>query len=175
VGEDTSRETLRAFGIADGVDLDDPAVADGEAHDRDGTFWRRDDDAGSGVDQGGKHQGAGQRSAAGLSGDGLPTAYHGRPARSTGAEVRSQHDVRIEQSDKGIEVTGVAGSEEGVDDGPVASDVTFRGRSLGTTDPTPRSARQLPGSWHGSSYEGGDLLEGEVEHVVEDECHALGR
>lgn len=55
LSEDCSGQPLDAFGIADRVDLDDLALADGEGHDGEGASSPGDDDARGAVDQGGKH------------------------------------------------------------------------------------------------------------------------
>ena len=65
--------------------------------------------------------------------------------------------------------------EERVDDGALTSQVGVGCGDIGTFDPAPRPARQLPGRGRGSTHHRGDLLEWQVEHVVENEGKALCR
>jgi hypothetical protein len=81
----------------------------------------------------------------------------------------------MEDGEQRVQVSGVAGSDEGVDDRPLAGKVPFKIGDLGAADATSCPAPQLPGCLGGSVHQRTDLLEGQVEHVVEHERKPLCR
>ncbi len=102
-------------------------------------------------------------------------AQDGGAAGPPGAEVGAQHDVRVEKGDESVEVAGAPCGEEGVHDRSLPGWVAFRGGDLGTVDPPPGPAGQLPGRLGRSPHQGTDLFERQVEHVGQHEWEALGR
>ena len=88
-----------------------------------------------------------------------------------GPKSDSQDDVGVEQGDQCVEVTTAGCQKEGVDHRALTSEVGVW--DVGAFDPAPCPARQLPGRSRGSTDHGGDLLEWQLEHVVENEGQAL--
>ena len=101
------------------------------------------------------------------------TVRHERGARTRGAAVGAHHDVWVEHRDERLEVTVARRGEERVDDLALAGDVGIR---LGRTPhPSPRPAGELPRRGRSAIHDRGDLVEGDIEHVVEHERQPLGR
>jgi len=96
-----------------------------------------------------------------------------RCARLHGYAVGSEHDLWVEQCEKRGEVTAARGSEEGVDDFPLASEISI-GNCGRTLHPATCAARELPCRGRGAPHDGSDLVEGHGEHVVQDEGEPLG-
>jgi probable blue pigment (indigoidine) exporter len=140
VGEDIGRDDPNPFGVADHVDLHDPAGPHGEGHHGQRPALDRDDHAGGAVDHRGVQHRA--RDAAGLLSDLLPAAQ-GLGAGPAGAEVGAQHDVRVEQLDERVEVTALGGAEERVDHLPLTGEVAVRRGDLRSTDPSAGPAGEL--------------------------------
>ena len=63
--------------------------------------------------------------------------------------------------------------EEGVDHFPLADDIGVGGMDIGSAYPAPGPASELPRRGRGTPHHGGDLVEGQVEHVVQDERQPL--
>jgi hypothetical protein len=59
---------------------------------------------------------------------------------SSGANVGSKYDVRIEHCDKRVEIAATCCQEEGVDHLTLPSKIRIGSRYLGTLHPAPRSA-----------------------------------
>ncbi len=99
-----------------------------------------------------------------------------RPADlgDTRAAVRAYDDLRVEDRDQRVEVALPRGGEVGVDDGALASEVGLRWRRC-AADAAARTARELPGRLGRALDESGDLIEGDLEHVVEHEGESLRR
>jgi hypothetical protein len=144
-GEDGGGDAGDAGGVGDHIDLDDAAVGDGEAHQRDGLAFQGDDHAGRPVDQGGVEGRSAVGADAGLAGDGLGAPQHPGGARAAGGEVGPGHHVGVEQGDQGVEVAGPPGREEGVHHGALPGQVAFRGGDLRALDAAAGAAGQLPG------------------------------
>jgi len=68
------RQRLDAVWIPDGINLDDPALGDGESHDGEGTPSPDDDDTRGPIHEGGKDLGSAPGSYSGRSGNGLCAA-----------------------------------------------------------------------------------------------------
>ena len=119
------RRSCDAFGVGDGVDLDDPALDDGEAHHGEWPSTDGDHCSGGSVHQGRPDQCAGIARAwrATAAAPGSP-----RGAGPPAAEVGPQHDIGIEERDEGVEVAPTRRSEEGVDDLALAGEVGVRSR-----------------------------------------------
>src|SRR5215207_2819511 len=113
VAENGRGDPADAVGVGDGVDLDDPAVGDGEAEDGEGPAAHGDDHAGGPVDQGRTELGGGEGAGQGLPGHGGRAAGHPGGGGSSGAEVGAEHDVGVEQADQGVEVAAAGRPEEG--------------------------------------------------------------
>ena len=88
--------------------------------------------------------------------------------------VRSQHHGRIKYSNQSVDVPGPSRCEEGADDLTLTRKIRVgrRGRAL---DPSTCATGELPRRGRGPADYRGDLLEGQVEHVVEHERQPLRR
>jgi hypothetical protein len=85
--------------------------------------------------------GPGYGPAACLSGHGRCAADHARWA--TGAEVLAEHDIRVEDRDEALEVTGAGCPEEGVDDFALVPKIRIRSRQFGALDAASSATGQL--------------------------------
>jgi hypothetical protein len=91
-----------------------------------------------------------------------------------GERIGPEPDVRIEKLDERVEVTVACRGEEGPDHRSLTSGICPGTRLCSSHAPAspagklPRCGFRLPHDWR-------DLLEGDVEHVVQDEGHPLGR
>jgi hypothetical protein len=87
--------------------------------------------------------------------------------------VGSAHNVRVKYSKKTIDVSGAQSCKKRFD-----GFTLFRKRGTRTSARAPhtpaRPARQLPCRSRGPSYNGGDIFESNVEHVVQHEGNPLG-
>ena len=92
-------------------------------------------------------------------------------SRAARAEVDSQDDVGVEHGDQCVEVTTASCQEEGIDHRTLTGEVGIW--DLGAPYPTPCPARELPGGCRGSIDHGGDLLEWQIEHVMQNEGQPL--
>ena len=63
----------------------------------------------------------------------------------------------------------------GVDDTALAVQIRSVRRRGGSFHPSAGAAGELPHRWGGAAHDGGDVVEGHVEHVVQDEREPLGR
>jgi hypothetical protein len=106
-----------------------------------------------------------------LSSDSRCTVHDPGRTRTARAEVDSQDHVGVEQGDQCVEVTTAGCQKEGVDHRALTSEIGIW--DLGASDPAPRPARQLSGRSRGPAHHGGDLLEWQLEHVMENEGQAL--
>ncbi len=100
----------------------------------------------------------------------------GLPADARGHRggIGPEHHVRIEHGQERREVAAARGGEEGGDDLPAPVAVGVPGFRL-ALHPPPCPARELPGGVEGAADDRRDLVEGQVEHVVEDEGDAFRR
>ena len=156
-----------SLGPHDAVDLDDLAVTDREADNCERPSAKRDDRSRGSIHQGWPNLCAGEGSGAGPAGD-RSRAFED-PKRALCAEVFAQDDVWIEDRDKPIEVTATRRRKEGIDDRALTGQVRVRSGNVGTLDPTPGPAGELPRRLGRSIDHRRDLVERQLEHVVEDE------
>ena len=94
-------------------------------------------------------------------------------APTRGGAVGSEHDVRVEHGEKRVEVAAARGGEEGFDDLPLAGEVGAGSLSR-SLHPAAGAAGELPGCGRRATHDGGDLVEGDGEHVVQHEGEPLG-
>src|SRR5216683_343784 len=108
-----------AYGVGDHVDLDDLPAREREAERPEQPSARSQDDSHRPVHERRSCEPGTPREVYRLLGPGPRTADLPRCARSHGSLVGSDHDVRVEDREKPVEVTAAQGSEEGVDDFPL--------------------------------------------------------
>jgi hypothetical protein len=165
-------EPLEAIYVRKDVDLDDPATADRERHDRVGPSPSGTDDAGGAVHEDRASVDGKARKAEDPPRHRICTSKLSRPAAHR-AEVGPDDDVRIEHREQRPEVTFSRGGVEGVNDRSLPLDVGIRDRC--SAHAPPRTAGQLArGRGRPADY-WRDLVERQAEDVVEDEGHALSR
>ena len=92
----------------------------------------------------------------------------------SGAPMGARHDVGVQYRDQSLKVALAGGSEVGVDDGPLTSQVGVR-RRRGAADPASGPAGKLPGRLGRALDQHGDLVERNGEHVVQHEREAFCR
>src|SRR5215469_7561560 len=81
----------------------------------------------------------------------------------------------IEHADESGKIALARSQKEGVYHVPLTSEIDVWNRYIGTPHTAPCSAGKLP-CRHGSSTDHwGDLLEGQLEHIMEDECQSFRR
>ena len=102
-----------------------------------------------------------------------------RRARGAGRAVGSQHDVRVEHREQRVEVAAAGGGEEGVDDVSLAGEIGVEDQSAPVSPTRPMhpaagAAGELPRGVGRAPHDGGDLVEGHGEHVVQHEREPLG-
>jgi hypothetical protein len=88
--------------------------------------------------------------------------------------MAARHDVGVQHRDQSPKVALPGGGEEGVDDGPLTSQVGVR-RRRGAADPASGPAGKLPGRLRRALDEHSDLVERDGEHVVQHERDAFCR
>src|SRR6185312_944768 len=137
-------EAIKAFGVGQHVDLDDPAAGDGERHHRERLASDRHDDGGGAVDQHGPEPCRGLVEHDRAPGDHRRPAYQPGDVGAGGSGVDPLHDVGVEHADQRVEVAPAGGGEERVDHFALAADVRVGGRYAGTAYPAPRPAGELP-------------------------------
>jgi hypothetical protein len=88
--------------------------------------------------------------------------------------VRAQNHVRVEDLQETPEVRATCGAEEGIDQFRVGDPIR---RAIGAPSlhPSTGAAGQLASSRRCPTENRCDLVERDCEHVVQDECHPLGR
>ena len=151
------------------VDVDHLAVPDREVPRHLGPSAHRPHDADGPVDErrlgslGTTREGAGdRRRALGLL----------RRAHVHGRGIGDEHDVRVEQRHKSVEVTTAGRGEEGVDDRSLTDGIGVGSRTL-TLHLVAGTAGELLGRVRGSADDGADLVERHCEHVVQHERQPL--
>src|ERR1017187_2530075 len=103
IGKDGCRDPADAIGVADCVDLDDPAAGDGKSEDGEGSSTHGDDRSGSAIHQYGMELGPRQRARIlGHRGDAVDQPGGVRTPRPN---VGTQHDVGMQHCDEALEVT----------------------------------------------------------------------
>jgi len=106
-------------------------------------------------------------------GHGGRTADLTRRACNHGRRVGTAYDGWVQQREKSVEVTTARSGKEGVDDLSMAGEIGVR--HLRSLYPAACTAGELPGGGRGASHDGTDLVEGDGEHVVQDEGEPLCR
>ncbi len=86
-----------------------------------------------------------------------------------GTELGTLHDIGVEDLDEGVEIGSPRRRVERVDHLPLTREIPIGPGNLRAVDPTPRSAGELPCGRGVSVDDVGDLVEGQVEHVVQHE------
>ena len=119
VDENSCCDLLDTFGIGDGVDLDDLAIDDQEAHNIDGLSIYRDYYSGCPVHQGrvqtsGRAREPSLQPAECLPCDSLGAVHHHGRCVAARTGVDAQHDVGVEHGNEGVEVATSRSREEGV-------------------------------------------------------------
>ncbi|EPH39369.1 hypothetical protein STRAU_7570 [Streptomyces aurantiacus JA 4570] len=162
----------KALPVGQDVDLDDPAVPDGELADGERHSVVNGDLAHPPVDHG-QMRGAGQRGERARSGDHGRRAAHQPGQPGDLAAVGPQHHLGVEQFEQRVEVAAAGRREERLDDLAVAPAVRLRlgGR---VAHPAAGAAGELPGRGRGPLDNGRDVLERHGEHVVQHEREAFG-
>lgn len=94
---------------------------------------------------------------------------------SAWAVVDAEDDVGVEKLDQRGEVAGIDGCEERVYDFTLSGAVQVGGGWLGATNASAGATGELPGGRRASAHQRGDLVKGEIEHVVQYECQPLSR
>src|SRR5712692_5960793 len=178
VGEDSRGGPADTLGVADSVDFDNLALDHSEGHHEKRSSADGDDYACHPVDQRrSQHCGPAdvltEATTECLPGNGHCPSDQERGGGTPRASVSSQDNVGIEQSYEGVEVAGARCFEEGVDHLSLASEISVRSRYLRTLDTSSRPAGELSCCCGRSSDHGGDLIEGQLEHVVEHEGQPL--
>ena len=87
--------------------------------------------------------------------------------------VGLEDNVRMQQGQKGLEITLARGRKEGINDLAMTRSGSFR--NLGVMHSTPGSAGELAGGGRGTLQDGGNLVERDGEHVVQHEGDAFCR
>src|SRR6266571_3511300 len=85
----------------------------------------------------------------------------------------SEHDVRVEQGEKRVKVTGARGGEEGVDHFSLVGEIGV-GNRCHSSHTAARAARELPCCSRGALHYSRNLVEGHGKDVVQHEREALG-
>lgn len=96
---------------------------------------------------------------------------HTRCARRHRPGVGPEHDIRVEHREERVEMPVAGGGEERVDDLSLTDQIGIRNRG-GPLDAAPSAACELSRRGSRAPHDGGDLVEGHVEDVVE---HEAGR
>src|SRR5262249_41600676 len=163
-----------ALGADEDIDLGYLPVPDREAHDRERPSTPRHNGSGGPVHQRRPHEREQPPESERLLGHRPCATDLPRYTRGHDTPVSSDHDVGVEQREERVEVTVAGGGEEGADDLLLADGVGVgaRGRPL---HPAAGAAGEEPGRVRGSVRDGGDLVEGHAEHVVQHEREPLGR
>src|SRR5258706_856395 len=180
VGEDGCRDPADAFRVGDGVDLDDLALGNGEPHHDERLPMHRDDHSSGSIYHCGMQLDPWTREARGqalecVPGNGCYTLDHHGGYGNVSACVDSHHDIGIEQVDESAEITLTRSQKEGVHYVALTSEIGVWNRYIGAPHAAPCSAGKLPRRHRGPTNHGGYLLEGQLEHIVEDERQSLSR
>src|SRR5215217_5540235 len=132
VVENRQVELPQAHGVGEYVDFDDLAARDREAHYRKRPSTLKHDGSCGSVNARRSYEGGEPREGERLLSHVLRTAHLPRCARRHATAVGSEDDVRVEHRDERFKVPVSCGSEEGVYDFSLASEIGVRniGRSL---------------------------------------------
>jgi hypothetical protein len=121
--EDGQVELAEALRVDDRVDFHDLVTRHGEAHAPEQLPVDGLDYSPGAVDEYRSLRNGGLRDHERLGGNGFGAMEHHGSIRIRRAPIGSQHDVRVEDRDEGIEVTVVRYGEEGIDYCPLAADI----------------------------------------------------
>ena len=102
------------------------------------------------------------------------TADLGRCTRGHGGGIGAEYDVGVKDGEEGFEVTATGGGEEGVHNFSLTVEIGAA-RGVCSLDTAACAARELPCRGGGTSDDGSDVVEGQVEHVVQHEGEPFGR
>jgi hypothetical protein len=172
VPEDGKVEVAEAFGIGDCLDLDDFSVCDAEAkHHEEAAAWGYDNTDCS-VDE--CWLCCTSTAACCAVGYGGCAADLCRRVRRQGSGVVSKDGVWIEYCEKRLKVTAARGRQECVDDLSLTGEIGV-GRCGRSLDTAARAAGELSCGSGGAVDDRGDLVKGEVEHIVQHEGEPFGR
>jgi hypothetical protein len=106
--------------------------------------------------------------------DRLRTSEFCSSPRRHGGVVGAPYNVRVEYCDQTVDIACAQGSEERFYGLSLFSQTSTGPRS-GAPYTSARAARELPGCSRGAPHNGSNFVECHPEHVVQHECHALGR
>lgn len=172
--EDGEVERCEMGAVADDVELRNFSIHKAEAKHSVEASARSDDNADFSVDQG--HAGGacslriGERPASPEFG---AARFGGNTGDGRGL-IGADHHFGVEHRDQRVEVARAQSGQKCIDNPSLLGESRGRGQISAAHTPA-GTAGKLPGRGRSAADDGGDFVEGQIEHVVEDKCEALGR
>src|SRR3989442_1725557 len=95
----------------------------------------------------------------------LRTTDLGRGAGNSSALVNANHNIRVQHCKKALEVAGAQCGEKGINNDTLAFEIRV-GNSIPSTHAPAYAARELPGGSRSAPSDRGNLIEGQIKHIM---------